>query len=206
MTRVLLVLEYYPQGLFERTGNIWRAQGRRARLEFKHFRRHAMTNVLLHREEVEGWRGTIHDSEVVQTHEEALEAERAEEGTDQQAGGETRDDRAVAEGEGEADEGLDEEREDLDDEDADEDITDDEADEADDEADDYLYDDEDEDAYEDDLEDEEPYADEDAYEDEDDDRDDTEDRAHDDEPDEDVPEERPRRRRQPVGARSRRGG
>jgi hypothetical protein len=192
MTRVLLVLEYYPQGLFERTGNIWRAQGRRARLEFKHFRRHAMTNVLLHREEVEGWRGTIHDSEVVQTHEEALEAERAEESTDQQAGGETRDDRAVAEGEGEADEGLDEEREDLDDED----IADDEADEAD----DYLYDDED------DLEDEEPYADEDAYEDDDEDRDDTEDRAHDDEPDEDVPEERPRRRRQPVGARSRRGG
>jgi len=38
LTRVLLVMEYYPQGLFERTGNIWRAQGRRARLEFQHFR------------------------------------------------------------------------------------------------------------------------------------------------------------------------
>ena len=38
LTRVLLVLEYHPQGLFERTGNLWRAQGRRARLEFKHFR------------------------------------------------------------------------------------------------------------------------------------------------------------------------
>ena len=43
LTRVLLVLEYYPQGLFERTGNLWRAQGRRARLEFQHFRRHAMS-------------------------------------------------------------------------------------------------------------------------------------------------------------------
>jgi hypothetical protein len=32
LTRVLLALEYHPQGLFEHTGNIWRAQGRRARL------------------------------------------------------------------------------------------------------------------------------------------------------------------------------
>lgn len=32
LTRVLLVLEYFPKGLFEKTGNIWRAQGRRARL------------------------------------------------------------------------------------------------------------------------------------------------------------------------------
>ena len=75
LTRVLLVLEYWPQGFFERTGNLWRAQGRRARLEFKHFRRHAMTNVLLRQEEVEGWRGEIRDSEVVKTHEEALEEE-----------------------------------------------------------------------------------------------------------------------------------
>ena len=76
LTRVLLVLEYWPKGLFERTGNLWRAQGRRARLEFKHFRRHAMTNVLLRQEEVVGWRGEIRDSEVVKTHEEALEEEQ----------------------------------------------------------------------------------------------------------------------------------
>jgi hypothetical protein len=76
LTRVMMVLEYHPQGLFERTGNLWRAQGRRARLEFQHFRRHAMANVLLHQEEVEGWRGEIHDSEVVTTHEEALEEEQ----------------------------------------------------------------------------------------------------------------------------------
>ena len=78
LTRVLLVLEYWPQGFFERTGNLWRAQSRRARLEFKHFRRHAMTNVLLRQEEVEGWRGEIRDSEVVKTHEEALEEEQAQ--------------------------------------------------------------------------------------------------------------------------------
>jgi hypothetical protein len=76
LTRVLLVLEYWPKGLFEQTGNLWRAQGRRARLEFKHFRRHAMTNVLLRQEEIEGWRGEIRDSEVVKTHEETLEEEQ----------------------------------------------------------------------------------------------------------------------------------
>jgi len=75
LTRVLVVLEYYPQGMFERTGNLWRAQGRRARLELKHFRRHVMTRVLLDPEEVEGWRGEIHDGEVTKSHEEALEDE-----------------------------------------------------------------------------------------------------------------------------------
>ena len=75
-TRVVLVLEYHPQGLFERTGNLWRAQGRRARLEFKHFRRHAMTQALLHPDEVEGWRGEIRDGEIVKTHEQAMEEEQ----------------------------------------------------------------------------------------------------------------------------------
>ncbi|RFU36567.1 SRPBCC family protein [Actinomadura logoneensis] len=65
LTRVLLVLEYRPGGLFERTGNLWRAQGRRVRLELKHFRRHVMTHALTAPDEVEGWRGEIHDSEVV---------------------------------------------------------------------------------------------------------------------------------------------
>jgi uncharacterized membrane protein len=66
MTRILLVLEYHPQGLFERTGNLWRAQGRRARLELKHYRRHVMTNAILHPDEIEGWRGVIKDGEVVE--------------------------------------------------------------------------------------------------------------------------------------------
>jgi uncharacterized membrane protein len=64
LTRILVVLEYYPQGMFERVGNIWRAQGRRARLELKHFRRHVMTRTILNPDDVEGWRGEIHDSQV----------------------------------------------------------------------------------------------------------------------------------------------
>ncbi|NUS83163.1 MAG: SRPBCC family protein, partial [Streptomyces sp.] len=64
LTRILLVLQYHPQGLFEHTGNLWRAQGRRARLELKHYRRHVMSEVLLHPDEVQGWRGEIHDGEV----------------------------------------------------------------------------------------------------------------------------------------------
>src|SRR6516165_6048565 len=76
LTRILLVLEYHPQGMFERTGNLWRAQGRRARLELKHFRRHMMTQGVLHPDEIEGWRGTVHDGEVVESHEDALEREQ----------------------------------------------------------------------------------------------------------------------------------
>ena len=76
LTRILVVLEYYPQGFFERTGNLWRAQGRRARLELKHFRRHVMTRTILDTDEVEGWRGEIHDGEVTKSHEEALEEEQ----------------------------------------------------------------------------------------------------------------------------------
>ena len=78
LTRILVVLEYYPQGLFEKTGNIWEAQGRRARAELRHFRRHVMTRSILHPDEIEGWRGTIEDGEVVETHEEALEREEQE--------------------------------------------------------------------------------------------------------------------------------
>jgi hypothetical protein len=78
LTRVLLLLEYHPQGLFERTGNLWRAQGRRARLEFQHFRRHAMVHVLAEDEEPEGWRGEIRDGEVVVTHDEAVSREQEE--------------------------------------------------------------------------------------------------------------------------------
>jgi uncharacterized membrane protein len=75
LTRILLVLEYHPQGFFEHTGNLWRAQGRRARLEFKHFRRHVMSHTLLQPDEIEGWRGEIRDGQVVKTHEEAVEEE-----------------------------------------------------------------------------------------------------------------------------------
>jgi len=82
LTRILVVLEYYPQGLFEKTGNIWEAQGRRARAELRHFRRHVMTRTILDPDEVEGWRGTIEDGEVVETHDEALEREEQEQDQD----------------------------------------------------------------------------------------------------------------------------
>lgn len=79
LTRILVVLEYYPQGLFEKTGNIWEAQGRRARAELRHFRRHVMTRTILNPDEVEGWRGVIKDGKVVQSHEEVVEQEEQEE-------------------------------------------------------------------------------------------------------------------------------
>jgi hypothetical protein len=80
LTRIVLVLEYHPHGMFERTGNIWRAQGRRARLELKHFARYVMTNSVLKPDEIEGWRGVIQDSEVVLSHEDALDQEGRERG------------------------------------------------------------------------------------------------------------------------------
>ncbi|CAM5623450.1 MULTISPECIES: SRPBCC family protein [Streptomyces] len=71
LTRVLLVIEYYPKGLFEKTGNIWRAQGRRARLDLKNFRRF----VMMRGEATGEWRGEIRDGEVVVGHDEAVERE-----------------------------------------------------------------------------------------------------------------------------------
>ena len=85
LTRILVVLEYYPKGFFEKTGNIWEAQGRRARAELRHFRRHVMTRTLLEPDEVEGWRGTIEDGEVVESHEDAVDREEEEQAEDQSA-------------------------------------------------------------------------------------------------------------------------
>lgn len=77
LTRVVMVVEYYPAGFFEKTGNLWRAQGRRIRLDLKHFQRYVTLNE--EDEEVEGWRGEIRDGEVVVSHEEALENEENDE-------------------------------------------------------------------------------------------------------------------------------
>ncbi|MFE6282614.1 SRPBCC family protein [Streptomyces sp. NPDC057877] len=78
LTRVVAVVEYYPSGFFEKTGNIWRAQGRRLRLDLKHFLRYV---TLSDDEDLEGWRGEIRDGEVVRSHEEGLEDdEEPEEG------------------------------------------------------------------------------------------------------------------------------
>jgi uncharacterized membrane protein len=114
LTRVLLVVEYYPKGLFEKTGNIWRAQGRRVRLDLKNYVRF----ITLKGEASDGWRGEIRDGEVVTSHEDAV----AEEEEEQNREHEDRDDEADAshddeerdeyEEEPEAEEGADEEPED----------------------------------------------------------------------------------------------
>ena len=80
LTKIVVAMEYHPQGLFERTGNIWRAQGRRARLELKHFQRHVMNHALLNPDDVEGWRGTIEDGQIVKDHETALQEEQDQAG------------------------------------------------------------------------------------------------------------------------------
>ncbi|MEV0774125.1 SRPBCC family protein [Streptomyces sp. NPDC050428] len=91
LTRIVAVVEYTPSGFFEKTGNIWRAQGRRLRLDLKHFQRYA---TLTDDEEVEGWRGEIRDGEVVRSHEEGLEDDEPEEEEEEPEGpeGEADDD------------------------------------------------------------------------------------------------------------------
>lgn len=59
LTRVIVVLEYHPHGMFER------AQGRRARLELKNFQRQLMTQAVLHPDEIQGWQGEIRKGRVV---------------------------------------------------------------------------------------------------------------------------------------------
>ncbi|MEN0139974.1 MAG: SRPBCC family protein [Rhodococcus sp. (in: high G+C Gram-positive bacteria)] len=79
LTRIVLILEYHPKGLFEKTGNLWRAPGRRARLELKHFGRHVMTQSVLHPDEVVGWRGEIRDGEVVEPDEDETQPDESDE-------------------------------------------------------------------------------------------------------------------------------
>lgn len=85
LTRMLINLEYYPQGLFERTGNLWRAQGRRTRLELKFFRRYISSQVLLHQDDVEGWSGEIHDGEVTQPSSDSKGQASEDQGSDQES-------------------------------------------------------------------------------------------------------------------------
>ncbi|UCM90525.1 SRPBCC family protein [Streptomyces marincola] len=62
LTRVVVVVEYYPAGFFEKTANLWRAQGRRLRLDLKQFQRYV---TLVADQVPPGWRGEIRDGEVV---------------------------------------------------------------------------------------------------------------------------------------------
>ncbi|MFJ8022292.1 SRPBCC family protein [Streptomyces sp. NPDC096311] len=107
LTRIVLVVEYYPSGLFEKTGNLWRAQGRRLRLDFKNFQRY----VTFADEEVEGWRGEIRDGEVIRSHEEALEEEEAA-GEDEEQEAYEEEDEETPDEEGEEEEYDEEEPED----------------------------------------------------------------------------------------------
>ncbi|MEV2221394.1 SRPBCC family protein [Nocardia vinacea] len=75
LTRILVVLEYQPNGVFEKTANLWRAAGRRCRLELKQFERHVMTEAVLHPDDIVGWHGEIHDSKVVKDDETARREE-----------------------------------------------------------------------------------------------------------------------------------
>src|SRR5215212_4405525 len=91
LTQILLVMEYYPQGLFEKTGNIWRAQGRRTRLDLKHFRR-----FIMQRGEATGsWRGEIRDGEVVRgPDEEESEGQQPQDTAEDRSEDETSEDEA----------------------------------------------------------------------------------------------------------------
>ncbi|WP_431330329.1 SRPBCC family protein [Streptomyces sp. IPPR8] len=126
LTRVVVVVEYYPAGFFEKTGNLWRAQGRRLRLDLKHFARHVTLRG--EDEELEGWRGEIRDGEVVRSHEEALEEEH-EDGEDEDEGDDgeyddTRDDEYDAYDDQDEEDAYDEEEGEYDEEDGDDDSDD----------------------------------------------------------------------------------
>ncbi|MCX5401848.1 SRPBCC family protein [Streptomyces sp. NBC_00102] len=147
LTRIVLVVEYYPAGFFEKTGNLWRVQGRRIRLDFKHFQRY----VTLSAEPPEGWRGEIRDGEVVVSHEDAVAEEEEQE---EQEGQEYEGDEEEEDGDGEYE---DEEEEDGDGEYEDEDEDEEAEDEDEEGADDGEYEDEEEEEEgdEDDVDDEE---------------------------------------------------
>ncbi|MFH8884713.1 SRPBCC family protein [Streptomyces californicus] len=150
LTRIILVVEYYPSGFFEKTGNLWRVQGRRMRLDFKHFQRY----VTLTEEEPEGWRGEIRDGEVVVSHEDAVEREESEqqedeEGSDEEYEEDYEDERDEGE---EGDEGEEEpEDDDYEDDEYEDEDDEDEAEEPEEDGGDEEYDED-----EDEAEEEEP--------------------------------------------------
>jgi uncharacterized membrane protein len=181
LTQVLLVIEYYPQGLFEKTGNIWRASGRRARLDLKHFRRF----VMMRGEATGSWRGEIRDGEVVRSPEEVEEDERSTDAAEDQT-----DDHDYDESE---DESGDEDQADED-QDAEEEFGDEEEDEEGPEEDAAEYDEPEEEGEYDEDEADEGEADE--------DQEGATDEADEEAADEDEPEEEPRAaRRRPRPAR-----
>lgn len=77
LTRVVVVIEYTPGGFLEKTANLWRAQGRRLRLDLKHFQRYVTLGV---QEVPEGWRGEIREGELVRSHEDVLAEDEEDQG------------------------------------------------------------------------------------------------------------------------------
>jgi len=190
LTRIMVVLEYYPQGFFEKTGNLWRAQGRRARADLRHFKRHVMTRAILEADEIEGWRGVIEDGEVVKSHEEVVEEEEAQ-AEDEDQGDEAEYDE-TDETDDEPEDEYDEPEDETDDEygegeDEAEDDAEDEYEEPEDEADEEDEEAEPEDEYEDDEPEDEEY--------EEDEEDEPEDEYEEEPEDEEDEEEEPRTRR-----------
>ncbi|MFJ5557242.1 SRPBCC family protein [Streptomyces sp. NPDC093250] len=159
LTRIVLLIEYYPSGFFEKTANIWRAQGRRTRLDLKNFVRY----VTLKGEAEDSWRGEIRDAEVVRSHEDAVaEEEEAESGDREERGerGERGESREPGEDEGpfdEYDENDEEDEYDEDEEPADE-YDEEEEGEEEEPADEYEEDEYPEEEYEDEDEAGEPAA------------------------------------------------
>ncbi|ETT25110.1 hypothetical protein RAJCM14343_0129 [Rhodococcus aetherivorans] len=125
LTRIIMVLEYHPKGLFEKTANLWRAVGRRARLELKHFERHVMTEAVLHAEDIQGWHGEIRDSEVVKDDETARREEEEQEQEDQEQ--DVGDEGAEDEAEDELPEDETEDEEELPEDEAEDELSEDEA-------------------------------------------------------------------------------
>jgi hypothetical protein len=153
LTRVMVVVEYYPSGFFEKTGNIWRAQGRRLRLDLKNYVRF----ITIKGEAEDGWRGEIRDGEVVRDHDEAVAEE--EEGAEDSA---KEDEDEEGEEAYDADAEDEEEGPVAEDEPAEDEAEEEEGRGADDEYSDDEYEDEDEEAEEPEAEaeeDEEEYAD-----------------------------------------------
>ncbi|GHH84066.1 hypothetical protein GCM10018793_47460 [Streptomyces sulfonofaciens] len=82
LTRLQLIMEYHPVGFVEKTGNIWRAQDRRARFDLKDFARF----VSLNGEASGGRPDELRDGEVVRGDEGARAGEEEPEAAEEPAG------------------------------------------------------------------------------------------------------------------------
>ena len=94
LTRVIVLLEYHPQGLVERTGNLWRAQGRRTRLDLKNFARF----VMMQNEASGSWRGEIRDGDLVRSHQQVTKEEKRRSEAGRNTDGVARDDKEAGRG------------------------------------------------------------------------------------------------------------